>query len=213
MPRSLRLLLALLLAALSLASISPSGDVEAHTGYYRVNGGDGLRLREGPGGEYRIITVMPHNSRLKAFGHKGNWLKVRYLATGAIGWTWLAYVVPDGGNATAPSSGLPRCFWNYWSRTVCAPEWIAAAVADAARAYGVSYWNLMAVAACESDFNPYAYNGATGVSGLFQFLPSTFYAFGGSSLWSVYDQAYVAARMFARGLAYHWHCARLLGIA
>jgi soluble lytic murein transglycosylase-like protein len=69
----------------------------------------------------------------------------------------------------------------------------------------------MRVAYCESRYNPGAYN-ASGASGLFQFLPSTWAAnsvragFGGTSPFDPVAAANVAAWMFARGQAYQWVC-------
>ena len=194
--------------------------VEGHTGYWRNTGG-GLNLREGPGGQYAVIGTVPSWGVVLAYGHVGNWLKLRVLSSGLVGWAWLwnfhesSYVppVPESGSGSTGDGNtvsIQTCFWNYWSRTVCAPYWIAKAVYDAAVYWGASYWWLMSVAACESDFVPNAY-GWSDTYGIFQFRPYTFYAWGGSNIWSVYDQAWVAAKMFSQGLGYqHWHCYRLI---
>ena len=81
---------------------------------------------------------------------------------------------------------------------------VADIIAAAAMRYGVNPAYLIRVARCESGLNPRAYNPAGPYIGLFQFLPSTFYSYGGRDIYSAYDQADVAARMFARGLASHW---------
>jgi uncharacterized protein YraI len=97
----------------------------AHSGYWRVSetAGNGLRLRTGPSGNYRIIEVMPRGDRLKAFGHSGNWIKVRHLATGSVGWASLTYVVADsGGSGSGSTSGLSRCYPNTWGQTFCAAD-------------------------------------------------------------------------------------------
>jgi hypothetical protein len=59
---------------------------------------------------------------------------------------------------------------------------------------------------CESHLNPNSYNAGSGATGLFQFMPSTFYAHGGHNIWDAADQSDVAAHMFAQGLAYEWGC-------
>lgn len=211
-PTTIALILVILVAIIAAIFVE-NHRAFAHSGYYRVaeSAGNGLNLRTGPAGSYRVIMTMQRGDRLKAFGHKGNWIKVRHLPTGNIGWAWLDYVVKESGTTSGGSGGgLQTCFWNYWGRTVCAPSWIAEAVYVAARHFGASYWWLMAVAACESDFLPSAY-GWSGTYGIFQFRPTTFYAWGGGNIWSVYDQAWVAARMFSQGLGYtHWHCYRLI---
>ena len=47
--------------------------------------------------------------------------------------------------------------------------------------------------------------------GLFQFHRGTFASNGGRDIYDPYDQAEIAARMFAKGMAYrHWECARIV---
>jgi soluble lytic murein transglycosylase-like protein len=67
------------------------------------------------------------------------------------------------------------------------------------------------VARCESGFNPDAYNSYSGASGLFQFMPGTFYAYASRigewrSLWNPFASANVAAYMASRGQQYQWSC-------
>ncbi len=87
------------------------------------------------------------------------------------------------------------------------PGTVAADIFAAARRYGVSYSWLLGVATCESGLNPLAVNGSSGASGVFQFLPSTFYSHGGTDIWSAVQQADVAAAMFAAGESGQWACA------
>ncbi len=84
------------------------------------------------------------------------------------------------------------------------------AIATAAARWGVSYGWLLRVAECESGLNPSAYN-PSGASGLFQFMPSTYYLYAGQigearSYWDAYGSANVAGYMFSRGLSYQWTC-------
>ena len=82
---------------------------------------------------------------------------------------------------------------------------------DAAAAQGADADQLLRVAYCESRYNPGAYN-ASGASGLFQFLPSTWAAnsvragFAGASVFDPVAAANVAAWMFVRGQAGQWVC-------
>lgn len=76
----------------------------------------------------------------------------------------------------------------------------------AALRYGASPAQMIRVASCESGLNPGAYNPRSGATGLFQFMPATFYGNGGRDIWSARDQADVAARMFAAGRASAWAC-------
>lgn len=83
----------------------------------------------------------------------------------------------------------------------------AAVVADitaAARTHGVSAAWLISTAECESGLRPYAYNPAGPYEGVFQFLPSTFRAHGGTDIWDPVQQAQIAAAMFAGGDSVAW---------
>ena len=87
----------------------------------------------------------------------------------------------------------------------------------AATRWGASEPALVAVAQCESSLSPQAYNAGGGYSGLFQFLPSTYWAYARPagetrSYWSASGSADVAAWMFAHGLANQWTCASLTGV-
>ncbi|MFN2463725.1 MAG: transglycosylase SLT domain-containing protein [Candidatus Dormibacteria bacterium] len=77
--------------------------------------------------------------------------------------------------------------------------------AAAARA-GANGDQMVRVAECESSLNPRAYDPRSGASGLFQFMPGTFYAHGGHDIWDAADQSRVAAGMFANGQADQWGC-------
>jgi len=84
---------------------------------------------------------------------------------------------------------------------------IAGDILAAAQRFGVSYTWLLGVATCESGLDPLAVNGSSGATGLFQFMPSTFYGHGGTDIWSPVQQANVAASMFAAGESNQWACA------
>ena len=82
----------------------------------------------------------------------------------------------------------------------------------AAARWGASEPALVAVARCESALNPQAYNASSGSSGLFQFLPATYWAYARlagetRSYWLASGAANVAAWMFAHGFANQWMCA------
>ncbi len=93
-----------------------------------------------------------------------------------------------------------------------APAEIAAIIRAAAAKYGVDAEQLLRVAYCESRYDPSAYNGILGASGLFQIIPGTWAAnsvragYGGASVWDPVANANVAAWMFSRGQAYQWAC-------
>jgi soluble lytic murein transglycosylase-like protein len=81
---------------------------------------------------------------------------------------------------------------------------IVAIITAAAQAYGVDPSWLINTAACESGYNPYADNPSGPYEGLFQFLPSTFRAHGGTDIWDPTQQAQIAASMFAAGESGEW---------
>jgi chromosome segregation ATPase len=83
---------------------------------------------------------------------------------------------------------------------------IIAIIRAAADRYNDNGDQLVRVANCESHLNPRAYDQASGASGLFQFMPGTFYAHGGHDIWDAADQSDVAAKMFSQGYSYEWTC-------
>ncbi len=76
----------------------------------------------------------------------------------------------------------------------------------AAQKYNVSYSWLLGVAQCESGLNPTDVNRSSGASGLFQFMPATFYGHGGTDIWDPTQQANIAAKMFSIGESSEWVC-------
>lgn len=205
----IRVLLAAVLLA-SILTVVAGHPASAHTGTWQVQAGNGLNLRATPGGTY--LYTMPNGTLVKAFGHRGNWMKLRDLSTGTVGWAFLRYLVAYTSTPSAPSGG-GYCMWNYWGEYVCASANVADAIRYWAAQYGLGSWGLFGTAACESSFNIYAVNSISGVTGLFQFEPSTFYAWGGSDLYDPWDQAHIAAKMFAAGEARQYYCAILIGWA
>ncbi|MGD0447175.1 MAG: transglycosylase SLT domain-containing protein [Candidatus Dormibacteria bacterium] len=81
---------------------------------------------------------------------------------------------------------------------------IEAIITAAAQAAGVAPSWLISTAECESGLNPNAYNRSGPYDGLFQFLPSTFAAHGGTNIWDPTQQAQIAATMFASGESGEW---------
>jgi Transglycosylase SLT domain len=116
----------------------------------------------------------------------------------------LPRVAPRISPALVPVAPGPTC-----AVVECAP---LTAIHWAAVRWGASEPVLVAVAQCESGLNPRAYNASGGYSGLFQFLPATYWAYARlagetRSYWSASGSADVAAWMFAHGLANQWTCA------
>jgi hypothetical protein len=92
------------------------------------------------------------------------------------------------------------------------PGEIAAIIREAAAKYGADEEQLLRVAYCESRYDPLAFNGILGASGLFQIIPGTWRAnsawagYGGASVWDPVANANVAAWMFSRGESRQWAC-------
>jgi soluble lytic murein transglycosylase-like protein len=84
---------------------------------------------------------------------------------------------------------------------------IEAIIYAAAKKYGVSYPWMLKIARCESGLNPRAYNPAGPYIGLFQFLPSTFRAHGGTNIYDPVQQSNITAFMLSHGGAGAWGCA------
>jgi hypothetical protein len=193
---------------------NPHG-VDAHSGTWQVQAGNGLNLRTGPGGTYHRLYTMPNGRLVKARGHRGNWMYLTDLTTGTTGWASLSYLVVYSGGSGGTSSGgsgLQLCWDTSFNWTACAPAWIAQTIAAAAIRWGVPYWAMMGIAACESGFDPNAYNSSSGVSGIFQFQPSTMaWIYPGGNVWSVSDSANAAAKLLAYGYSSMFDCAWRIG--
>jgi len=57
---------------------------------------------------------------------------------------------------------------------------------------------------CESRYNPRAISSSGRYKGLFQFLPSTYYANGGTDIWDWREQVRVVKSMLDKGMEHHW---------
>jgi peptidoglycan hydrolase CwlO-like protein len=83
---------------------------------------------------------------------------------------------------------------------------VIAIIRAAASRYNQDGDRLVRVANCESSLNPRAYDAGSGASGLFQFMPATFYGNGGHDIWDATDQSNIAAKMFSEGKSGAWSC-------
>lgn len=212
-PTTVALILVILIAVCAAIFVEDF-KASAHTGRYVVSqtAGNGLNLRTGPSGDYRVIMTMQRGDAFKARGHRGNWMYGTHLATGNTGWAWMSYLEPAPATSSSGGGGA-ICLTNYWREWVCSSVDVGNAIRYWAGQYGIGWWWLAATAACESSFHIYAVNQWSGVSGLFQFQPSTFYAWGGHDLWDPWDQSRIASKMFAAGEARQYFCAILIGYA
>jgi Transglycosylase SLT domain len=159
---------------------------QARGGVLQTNGRPVLALRGGQ--EPALLRRPSHTPAPRA------WPRSRRLR----------HVAPRVSPPRIPVARAPTC-----AVVECAP---LTAIHWAAARWGASDPALVAVAQCESGLNPQAYNAGGGFSGLFQFLPATYWAYARlagetRSYWSASGSADVAAWMFAHGLAHQWGCA------
>lgn len=97
--------------------------------------------------------------------------------------------------------------WAFWQAVPEPPVGtIKQIIWSAAEEYNVSYAWLLGVAQCESGLDPTDVNRTSGASGLFQFMPATFHAHGGTDIWDPVQQADIAAKMFSIGESGEWVC-------
>jgi hypothetical protein len=197
-----KLIVALLIAASVLLPLTT--ETSAHSGTWYVSKSNGTYLRTCPSTSCGKVALLLKWTEVTATKHRGNWAYVRFDDLG--GWVSLNVIRPVVSAPAAPvSSGAETCFWDTWGSTVCAEQWVADAVWNAAAYYGVSYWTMMTLAACESGFYIYEVSWA-GAIGLFQFLPDTFYDFSNGDVWSVHDQSHAAALAISQGYGWYWDC-------
>lgn len=155
----------------------------------------GLNLREGPGTNYNAILIMPGGATVQVMGAQQNgflpitfhgtkgWASAQYLTTGAV---W----VPDSGNTQYTRDEIIQIIY------------------AAADKYGQPRADMLRVAQCESVLDPNVVNPASGVSGLFQFMPSTWATtpYANQNIFDPVANAEAAAWMWSVGRRNEWHC-------
>ena len=126
----------------------------------------------------------------------------------------LVLTIPDGAEGETAPTATPapqpppppttgtaeRCGYD--------SSWITDTIIAAAATYGQSACAMLNVAWCESRFNPNAYNGQYGATGLFQFLYGTWLStpFAGYSRTNAWASANAAGWMWAHGRRGEWVC-------
>ncbi len=83
------------------------------------------------------------------------------------------------------------------------PGSVEAIIMAAAQAHGVDGNWMIRIASCESGLSPTSVGSGT-YYGLFQFLPSTYAAHGGTNIFDPAEQSNIAAGMLANGGARSW---------
>ena len=155
----------------------------------------GLNLRQGPGTNYNVVLVMPGGATVSIMGEPQNgfypitfhgsegWASGDYLTSGSV-------EVPDSGNTDYTRDEIIQIIY------------------AAADRYGQPRADMLRVAQCESVLDPNAVNPASGVSGLFQFLPSTWATtpYADEDIFDPVANANAAAWMWSVGRRNEWHC-------
>lgn len=155
----------------------------------------GLNLRQGPGTNYNAILVMPGGASVSVMGSPQNgfypvtfhgskgWASGDFLTSGAVS-------VPDSGDTTYTRDEIIQIIY------------------AAADRYGQPRADMLRVAQCESVLDPNAVNPASGVSGLFQFMPGTWATtpYANEDIFDPVANANAAAWMWSVGRRNEWHC-------
>jgi len=156
-----------------------------------------MSLRAGPSAVEEPITVVPAGSRVVLTGvMEGGFQRVTYQEE--IGWIADAYL--ETPRDPKPDTG--RHGDEQYSRGQ-----IVRIIYDAADHYGQSRSDMLRVAECESNLDPYAVN-PSGSYGLFQFIRSTWKStpFGNRDIFDPVANANAAAWMWSEGRKSEWVC-------
>jgi uncharacterized protein YraI len=156
-----------------------------------------MSLRAGPSASEEPITVVPAGSRVVLTGvMEGGFQRVTYEE--AIGWIAGDYLETPAD----PEPDTGRHGDEQYSR-----RQIVRIIYDAADRYGQSRSDMLRVAECESNLDPYAVN-PSGSYGLFQFIRSTWRStpYGDKDIFDPEANANAAAWMWSEGRKSEWVC-------
>jgi uncharacterized protein YraI len=156
-----------------------------------------MSLRAGPSASEEPITVVPAGSRVVLTGvMEGGFQRVTYKEE--IGWIADEYLETPAD----PEPETDRNGNEDYSR-----KQIVRIIYAAADRYGQSRSDMLRVAECESNLDPYAVN-PSGSYGLFQFIRSTWKStpFGNKDIFDPEANANAAAWMWSEGRKSEWVC-------
>jgi uncharacterized protein YraI len=156
-----------------------------------------MSLRAGPSASEEPITVVPAGSRVVLTGvMEGGFQRVTYKEE--IGWIAGDYLETPAD----PEPDTGRHGDEQYSR-----RQIVRIIYDAADRYGQSRSDMLRVAECESNLDPYAVN-PSGSYGLFQFIRSTWRStpYGDKNIFDPEANANAAAWMWSEGRKSEWVC-------
>ena len=155
---------------------------------------DWLRLRTGPSSDSGVILTMSPGTVLDVTGEYNN----GYYPVddnGTSGWASTEYLAQ--GSDVSPGLGIA------WTRGE-----IVDFIYAAAKHYGVNGDDMLRVAKCESNLDPYNVTAPHFATGLFQFLPSTWATtpYADRDIFDPEVNAYAAAWMWSVGRRNEWAC-------
>lgn len=157
-----------------------------------------LSLRAGPSATEDPITVVPAGSRLVLTGvMEGDFQRVTY--GDQIGWVSNEYLnTPENPAPNGEGKGKQE---NYSERE------IIRIIYQAADKYDQDRDDMLRVARCESNLDPYAVN-PSGSYGLFQFIRATWKStpYGDKDIFDPSANAHAAAWMWSEGRKSEWVC-------
>ncbi len=157
-----------------------------------------LSLRSGPSANSEPIIVVPAGSRLILTGvMEGDFQRVTY--GDEIGWIANEFLeTPDNPAPNGEGKGKQENF----SRRE-----IVRYITQAAKRYDQSPEDMVRVAQCESNLDPYAVN-PSGSYGLFQFIRSTWKStpYGNEDIFDPQANSNAAAWMWSQGRKSEWVC-------
>jgi uncharacterized protein YraI len=164
-----------------------------------------LNLRSGPSTSSRVLLVMPSGATVTLTGSSsGGFLGVVY--NGTSGWAFSTYLSSGGGGNNGGGGGGSGYDWNgdgVWQR-----DEIIGIIYSAADYYGQSRDDMLRVAICESNLDPYNVTPPYSASGLFQFLPGTWAStpYAGANIFDPVSNAFAAGWMWSVGRRGEWVC-------
>lgn len=157
-----------------------------------------LSLRAGPSAEEEPIVVVPAGSRVELTGvMEGNFQRVTF--GGEMGWISNDFL-------TNPKDPRPNHERKNKRKHYTERE-IIKIINKAAKRHGQSKKDMVRVARCESNLDPYAVN-PSGSYGLFQFIRSTWEStpYGDEDIFDPEANANAAGWMWAQGRKSEWVC-------
>lgn len=157
-----------------------------------------MSLRAGPSAVEEPVTVVPAGSRVVLTGvMEGGFQRVTYKDQ--LGWIADEYLQSPPN--PAPDSG------NSGNQQQYSRKQVVRIINGAADRYGQSRSDMLRVAECESNLDPYAVN-PSGSYGLFQFIRSTWKStpYGNKDIFDPEANANAAAWMWSEGRKSEWVC-------